>query len=570
MPKADKMFNNKSTLNQRDDFFQSPNVVGNSRFHRGSHAQGLVNPAKVVIHEMDGRSVFMVFQFLAKAIGQAGESAVAHVQREVLAFNVARGNVQSFGLAGDVDFARSNANGRRIASFPHCRLVPIEFNQLREVDLGTESAFNGGDVGFVTVAGELNPLGEPFRKVVDELVSVARSAFANVEAGNQFCLGINGNPSPRVAHFFAAFEMFGDVLLFGVSETPNFINLKQFAVQIAHGFVHVIGAGRASGDKHPFNGFLGCSGQPAGATHGATLDQTVEDLRAFVSGENVHTLSFLTNCLTETNFLSNILYNKNETENQNGSSEAAKGRSEGRVNRGEIRSRRSKSSSRCCREVEARKVRMDSENLARCREIWHGLNSMAELEGIKPSALRVTVQRRRQTSPRRQCLRVAWLPLPRVTTSPVFFSWRLVMASQVPALSPHKAKTRNLRGAQPQVSRFCLCRPIMKICTRLGRLRGSNYFMSNNNHSFKEILLGFFRTWPRFRRSDRFIGNINHVSQYRVHPHVGIGWTFFLLRLSHVRKITDARLKWQRNCNVAHYRIQKPSIESQATLTLSL
>jgi hypothetical protein len=119
------MFNGKSILfDKRDDFFQSPNVVGDSRFHRGRDAQGLVNPAEIVVHEVNRGMVFVVVQLLAKGVGQPREAAVAHAECEVLAFNVAGGHKQAVGIAGYTGFARADAGWRRVAdcragSFPY-------------------------------------------------------------------------------------------------------------------------------------------------------------------------------------------------------------------------------------------------------------------------------------------------------------------------------------------------------------------------------------------------------------------------------------------------------------------
>ena len=163
------MFNNKSILiKQRNDFFQSPNVIGDTRFHCGCDAQGLVNPAEVVVHEVNRGGVFMVFQLLAESVGQSCEAAVAHAQREILPLYMAGGYVQPFGLPRNADFASANTNGRRVSSFTGGRFIPIEFDQLRKVDLRAKSAFDGSNVGFVSIAGKLNAFSEAGRKIVDE------------------------------------------------------------------------------------------------------------------------------------------------------------------------------------------------------------------------------------------------------------------------------------------------------------------------------------------------------------------------------------------------------------------
>lgn len=42
-----------SVLQQRDDFFNRPDVIRYSSFHRGRHAERLMHAAEVVIHEVE-------------------------------------------------------------------------------------------------------------------------------------------------------------------------------------------------------------------------------------------------------------------------------------------------------------------------------------------------------------------------------------------------------------------------------------------------------------------------------------------------------------------------------------
>jgi hypothetical protein len=41
-------------------------MVGNSRFHRWRHAQGLVNAGEIVVHVMRGHRRFVIFDFFNK------------------------------------------------------------------------------------------------------------------------------------------------------------------------------------------------------------------------------------------------------------------------------------------------------------------------------------------------------------------------------------------------------------------------------------------------------------------------------------------------------------------------
>jgi len=39
-------------------------MIGNASFHGGSNAQTLVNPAEIVVHEMEGNRMFQIFDVL--------------------------------------------------------------------------------------------------------------------------------------------------------------------------------------------------------------------------------------------------------------------------------------------------------------------------------------------------------------------------------------------------------------------------------------------------------------------------------------------------------------------------
>jgi len=54
-------------MHQVHDLFQAPNVVGDPGFHCRGDAQGLMNPAKVVVHEMDCGMVLWFSRFFEKA-----------------------------------------------------------------------------------------------------------------------------------------------------------------------------------------------------------------------------------------------------------------------------------------------------------------------------------------------------------------------------------------------------------------------------------------------------------------------------------------------------------------------
>jgi hypothetical protein len=73
-------------------------VIGKASFHRRGNAQRLVNPAEVVVREMERHGVGEVLDFLGERIGKARKPAHAHPHREVLALDVGRRNVFLLGF----------------------------------------------------------------------------------------------------------------------------------------------------------------------------------------------------------------------------------------------------------------------------------------------------------------------------------------------------------------------------------------------------------------------------------------------------------------------------------------
>lgn len=65
-------------------------MIGYSCLHRRGDSQCLVNPGEVVVHEMQRHGMGLVFDLLAKGVGQPGHPSHAHPHGEVLPFHEAR------------------------------------------------------------------------------------------------------------------------------------------------------------------------------------------------------------------------------------------------------------------------------------------------------------------------------------------------------------------------------------------------------------------------------------------------------------------------------------------------
>ena len=63
-------------------------MVRDARSHRGRLFDRLVNPAKVVVCEVQRERGIEVFPLLTECVGQSGEALAPLAKRSVLAFNV--------------------------------------------------------------------------------------------------------------------------------------------------------------------------------------------------------------------------------------------------------------------------------------------------------------------------------------------------------------------------------------------------------------------------------------------------------------------------------------------------
>lgn len=67
-------------------------MIADASFHRWRDAQGLMNPAEVVIHEVERKRVFVILKLFRESIRKARETTHRHSHCEVLPLRKARGN----------------------------------------------------------------------------------------------------------------------------------------------------------------------------------------------------------------------------------------------------------------------------------------------------------------------------------------------------------------------------------------------------------------------------------------------------------------------------------------------
>lgn len=267
-------------------------MICDSRFHRWGYAQSLVNPAEVVVHEVERDVVLQVLNLLAECVCQSGKAAHSHSHTEILTLDKAGGNIFGIRVARDFDCNAAGARRRAVVRLTPARST-IHFDKHRIVNLAAKGILNSAQIRLMTVCCKLDAVGEAAFQIVDELIRRARVACAHQPAGNQLCIGINRRPRPYIAVAPLALLFFWYILLFGVHERPYFVALNLCAFEVAHDFILIVGAGATSFDQeldHAVNRDIHHSSSGADAV---ALDKTTKDLNSPFSIQFVHTYNML-------------------------------------------------------------------------------------------------------------------------------------------------------------------------------------------------------------------------------------------------------------------------------------
>jgi len=247
-----------------------------------------MNPDEVVVHAVDRQGCQMVFDLLGERIGESRKAAVMHSQGKVLPFDIAGADVLRIGHPLDGFLFDAEALRRTVALLAF-GVVAVDFDEHRIIDVLTERGLHGCEVSLQAIAGKLHAIGETARKVFHEGSRRVRVALANHERWNQLRVRVNGDPSPNIARVLAIREMFRlDVLLFGVHETPDFIDLKTLAGQVHQRLFHVVRAGRSEFYQQFRNCVLGNSGHAYRRTNRTALNQTINNLSLLSGMQPVH------------------------------------------------------------------------------------------------------------------------------------------------------------------------------------------------------------------------------------------------------------------------------------------
>ena len=81
-------------------------MIGHPELHRGRDPQRFMNPAKIVVRNVQRDSGNVVLQLFRECVCQASEAALLHPQRQILPFNIR-------GREGKIVIGRRSCAGRR-------------------------------------------------------------------------------------------------------------------------------------------------------------------------------------------------------------------------------------------------------------------------------------------------------------------------------------------------------------------------------------------------------------------------------------------------------------------------
>ncbi|SRR5258708_6900980 len=252
-------------------------MLTDTRFHRRSNPQGLMNPRKVIVHVKQGDHRNMVLDLLSEGIRQASEAPHVHSHVEILSLDVAGRNVLLIGLADHFDSLGAKTLRRAIPLLSLDRIVAIDLDQLRVINGGPKSIRDSRQIHLVAVRGQLDSVLEPASNVLKELGSTPGVPPSNEPTQHQLGIGVNRGERPDITGDSFLGNLRRYVLLFGVAERPDFVDLNPLGGNVADNIALVLRTGRTHANQQAKDSALRYAGHADGRTNRASFDQRRND-----------------------------------------------------------------------------------------------------------------------------------------------------------------------------------------------------------------------------------------------------------------------------------------------------
>jgi hypothetical protein len=229
-------------IGQHHDISNRPGVLTDPRFHRRSDAQGLMNPAEVVVNMEQRHRVNVVFDLFGKAIRQAGEAAHLHSHVEILPFHVAGADMLRIGVAeNDLSFGAHTLRGAvPLLAF---RCVVVILHELSKVDsIFKQRIGNRLQIHVVAVSSQLNSIRQSLGNILQESGSKPRVSVSNHPRDNKLRIGVDGREGPGVSADARSGHFGRNVLLLRSDERPYLVDLNTLSGNVSNSHVMELGA----------------------------------------------------------------------------------------------------------------------------------------------------------------------------------------------------------------------------------------------------------------------------------------------------------------------------------------
>jgi hypothetical protein len=154
---------------------------------------------------------------------------------------------------------------------------------LSVIDATLESPLDRAIVGSKRIGRDLRTVHDARTQIVNEDRGIVPRPSANMEAGNEFRIGIERNERVRIAEL-ATIHKLRCPFLFHAHERPQFIQLEPLAVEVPHFTIHQFRAGVPDTNHEPHDRIAVDAGHPFDATKAVALYQSRNDATALIWG----------------------------------------------------------------------------------------------------------------------------------------------------------------------------------------------------------------------------------------------------------------------------------------------
>ena len=276
---------------QRNEFSHTPNVVGQTGLHCGRDAKRLMHAAEVKESHVQMNGGCQMFERLAESQTQSRKAPKVRPNAQVCAFNVTGTDVFEFRVSADWDRDNRFCRGG-VVPFRAFRIgLPVELEQLSEVNVRSESFFDCRNIPAQAVRRDLKSADNALAQVADKFVSTDSDALPDVVGQDHLRFGINRHPDVLVSPLLRDIPV--QVGFLGVNERPKLISLHIQGVNVSHAAIEQVSSLAPDREKERENRAVVDSRGAGDGANTHTFKQETDDLRGLLSRNVVPSKRFV-------------------------------------------------------------------------------------------------------------------------------------------------------------------------------------------------------------------------------------------------------------------------------------